>query len=959
MSSCNNTKGYSIILKDCRIAILNASGQYIDDYPLHSEDFFVFRSSGADPIVTIKYLKGSSHTEYELLNSTISVFSDVGAGPVAVVLADGVALYDFIDDARATCFNACCGGGGGGGGATTFAGLTDTPAALGAAGSRVQVNAAGTALEFVASTSMDDPDGDTNINLVEGANDSIDFTVDGAVVMSLSSTKLTLNGIFIDPPTGMEFVPQAVEPATAVGGNATNTLWINSANGHLYRGAVDLEVGGAGATDFISLSDTPAGLGTAGQLVAVNAAGTALEFIAAPAGTFYGLTDSPAASVAGSLYYGDGTNLIELPIGTAGQVLQVNAGATSPEWANVSTSNHASADLTYTVSRDHTLGANNVRYLGTGYLEAPVFRLGDTGGNTVFWNLQENGTNEFILDYGGTERLAVTAGGQLRVNNAYSFPTAAGTNGQVLQIDGAGQLNFVTLTNHISSVVADIVARDAITGMALGDKVFVNDASADPTVNSGAASYVWDGAAWLKYSEEESIDWSIGINNQVNGLNIAINAENIEIEYNFSELVNIAALDAATDRFVVFDQDAGTHGYITASQLPSTSILESDRTQDASHTHDQAGFGLTFNNGGAWDLNLNNGGFNVEVTNAILPGATGSIDVGLGSVVAVGNSASPTGIIGELRLDGNIASISGDSGAASGDVSFFIDNAAQAAIVGEAQVGVKSNAVSKGTATAGQVLTLITAATGEAEWQDAVESNYAVTNLIADADRAHDWSTFDKTENFTTGEDIQAWVSGTATRTITQTFQSEVDDILNTANNDQSLVERSFVNTKLTQVEGVNSHTAALDLNPTVGTAYAFLSYDNGGPVTGFQAVSNGIRLITGNVDSATASVGQLLSLTNVNGQVEFIDAPIPAYSHVFNGTTDWGAAVGGYLTITVPQATHGHLATSPITVQFQEDTGTAWRVVEVDQVEIDKTTGDVSFRVTDGAEFAGRAIIS
>jgi len=34
----------------------------------------------------------------------------------------------------------------------------------------------------------------------------------------------------------------------------------------------------------------------------------------------------------GDIVYFDGTNLVRLPIGTAGQVLKVNAGATAPEW---------------------------------------------------------------------------------------------------------------------------------------------------------------------------------------------------------------------------------------------------------------------------------------------------------------------------------------------------------------------------------------------------------------------------------------------------------------------------------------------------------------------------------------------------------------------------------------------------------------------------------------------------
>jgi hypothetical protein len=53
--------------------------------------------------------------------------------------------------------------------------------------------------------------------------------------------------------------------------------------------------------------------------------------------------------------------------------------------------------------------------------------------------------------------------------------------------------------------VADIAARDALTppGNML---VLVTDATGDPTVLTGAATYFWDGAVWTKMTEFESVD---------------------------------------------------------------------------------------------------------------------------------------------------------------------------------------------------------------------------------------------------------------------------------------------------------------------------------------------------------------------------------------------------------------------------------------------------------------------
>jgi hypothetical protein len=58
--------------------------------------------------------------------------------------------------------------------------------------------------------------------------------------------------------------------------------------------------------------------------------------------------------------------------------------------------------------------------------------------------------------------------------------------------------------------VADIAARNALTGLTTGDRVFVVDASADATVTSGWAIYVWRGAGFTKVAEQEGLDVSVG-----------------------------------------------------------------------------------------------------------------------------------------------------------------------------------------------------------------------------------------------------------------------------------------------------------------------------------------------------------------------------------------------------------------------------------------------------------------
>lgn len=55
-------------------------------------------------------------------------------------------------------------------------------------------------------------------------------------------------------------------------------------------------------------------------------------------------------------------------------------------------------------------------------------------------------------------------------------------------------------------VVNDIAARNALPNPYTGLSVFVKDASGDASVNAGGAYYIYDGSAWVKTSEAESMD---------------------------------------------------------------------------------------------------------------------------------------------------------------------------------------------------------------------------------------------------------------------------------------------------------------------------------------------------------------------------------------------------------------------------------------------------------------------
>lgn len=87
----------------------------------------------------------------------------------------------------------------------------------------------------------------------------------------------------------------------------------------------------------------------------------------------------------------------------------------------------------------------------------------------------------------------------------------------VLTSDGSSvETKLSSLSGAVSGqtktyVVEDISARDALTGMKVGDQAWVKDATGDDTVKTGAAKYIYEGqdAGWVKTSEAESMDMVI------------------------------------------------------------------------------------------------------------------------------------------------------------------------------------------------------------------------------------------------------------------------------------------------------------------------------------------------------------------------------------------------------------------------------------------------------------------
>ncbi len=102
-----------------------------------------------------------------------------------------------------------------------------------------------------------------------------------------------------------------------------------------------------------------------------------------------------------------------------------------------------------------------------------------------------------IADGGAGANVTLSLNSTGVVAGAYANPT--------LTVDAQGRVTAVAAgTASVAQVVADIATRDALTPAA-GDLAYVTDASADATVVSGAATYIYDGSTWLKIAEDEAL----------------------------------------------------------------------------------------------------------------------------------------------------------------------------------------------------------------------------------------------------------------------------------------------------------------------------------------------------------------------------------------------------------------------------------------------------------------------
>ncbi len=238
---------------------------------------------------------------------------------------------------------------------------------------------------------------------------------------------------------------------------------------------------------------------------------------------------SVAGEGAGSVMYHDGTDWVNLGVGTAGQVLSVNAGATAPEWITTSSSLEGLTDTNITgaadgnilvydntnsewdnvaASGDATISNTGVIDLANGAVEASEIADGAVSGGTGGVITDESITaDDLATDSVGADEIAANA-----VGSAEIATNAVGDD----EIDYTN-VTLSDFTNDLSLTSANIFVGNGsnqAAGVALsGDATIDNTGAltiADNAVDGTDISVAGEGAGSVMY--HDGTDWvNLGI----------------------------------------------------------------------------------------------------------------------------------------------------------------------------------------------------------------------------------------------------------------------------------------------------------------------------------------------------------------------------------------------------------------------------------------------------------------
>lgn len=538
-----------------------------------------------------------------------------------------------------------------------------------------------------------DADGDTGITLQEGATDSIDFVVDGATVMSLSATKLTLNGIFIDPPTAMQLQPMTQAAVMALPGiTFSESVWLNSVDGHLYRGTSDLEALASGTGDGVVTNVSVSG----SNLVFTGINGGFNGTIALPAGAD-GVVTNVVPSGQNLVFTGTGTGfdgVVPLPAGADGVVTNVAVSGFNLVFTGMDggfngvvalpVASGADGAVTNVVASGNDLVFTGVGAGFNGTVSLPagadgvVTNVVASGQNLVFTGVSGGFDGIIALpadtNYANTDLLA--DGNRAHNWGAFDQTENFTTGTFIADFDNGGATGRIKgdttsiQLNHLDGVNSNqlTIASDLF-------RAEVSDAFLVTNINSGQAGSIrlndGDGSTFIEMVPPAILATSSVWTLPGDGPNVG-------------DVLTVSGVTGNDPILVWSPLPSGGQNYATV-----------DLTANGNHIHTWGGFSQTENfTGGSFGQTFASGGS----TNTINRSNTGN-----SQIVTVGANSTA------ISQNGSIVGITYTSGVTVGFQ-------AQQGAAGQEEVFVVTNDVANGSSVINRVLGLADPATGEAEW---------------------------------------------------------------------------------------------------------------------------------------------------------------------------------------------------------------------------------------------------
>ncbi len=222
-----------------------------------------------------------------------------------------------------------------------------------------------------------------------------------------------------------------------------------------------------------------------------------------------------------------------------------------------------------------------IRPINTGQAAGPL-TIQSNGDLVIELDENDDETDKALIVKNGadTEVFKVDESGEVRVNSAYTLPTSDGTNGQIMQTDGAGSVSFVDFTSTSS----------------IDDLSDVDTSTVSP---SDGQALVWDNAA----SQWEPGTIEGGVTSIVAGSGIGLSPTNGlgDVTVSVDTTIDYLSLKMGSD---VLQGGASQQDFTSATPV-KTKFNTADDSEGTGLTSDTTNNRITVSNDGLYRLTAN------------------------------------------------------------------------------------------------------------------------------------------------------------------------------------------------------------------------------------------------------------------------------------------------------------------------------------------------------------------